>query len=55
MLQGLLVEVVEAYAHCPRAFLFAKLWDPGRLQASLEQEPNTYWFKRWREAMTEAG
>ena len=26
-LQGLLIDVVEAYGHCPRALLFSKLWD----------------------------
>jgi hypothetical protein len=25
---GLLIEVDEAYTHCPKAFLRAKLWDP---------------------------
>ena len=50
VLQGLLVEVDEAYAHCPRAFLFSKLWDPERLTASLATDPNQYWFQRWREA-----
>ena len=50
VLQGLLVEVDEAYAHCPRAFLFSKLWDPERLAESLESDPNRYWFTRWREA-----
>ena len=50
VLQGLLVEVDEAYAHCPRAFLFSKLWDPERLAESLESDPNRYWFSRWREA-----
>lgn len=50
VIQGLLVEVDEAYAHCPRAFLFSKLWDPERLAESLESDPNRYWFKRWREA-----
>ena len=50
VLQGLLLEVDEAYAHCPRAFLFSKLWDPERLAESLGSDPNQYWFKRWREA-----
>ena len=27
-LQGLLIDVEEAYGHCPRAFKFSKLWDP---------------------------
>lgn len=50
VLQGLMLEVVEAYAHCPRAFLFAKLWDAGRLDESLATEPNKYWFGRYRES-----
>jgi uncharacterized protein len=28
LLQGVLVEVEEAYSHCPRAFRFADLWNP---------------------------
>ena len=28
LLQGVLVEVQEAYGHCPRAFRFADLWNP---------------------------
>jgi uncharacterized protein len=31
-LQGLLIEVEEAYGHCPRAFKFANLWDPKTIQ-----------------------
>jgi hypothetical protein len=27
VLQGILVEVEEAYGHCPRAINFAELWD----------------------------
>jgi PPOX class probable FMN-dependent enzyme len=50
VLQGLLLEVDEAYAHCPRAFLFSKLWDPEKLAENLEADPNRYWFNRWREA-----
>lgn len=50
VLQGLLVEVVEAYAHCPRAFLFAKLWDPDRLAENLATDPNKYWFRRYQDS-----
>ena len=50
VLQGLLVEVEEAYAHCPRAFLFSKLWDPERLEENLATDPNKYWFSRYRES-----
>ena len=50
VLQGLMLEVAEAYAHCPRAFLFSKLWDGKRLQASLAEKPNQYWFKRYQES-----
>ncbi len=28
LLQGLVVEVEEAYGHCPRSFRFADLWNP---------------------------
>ncbi len=49
VIQGLLVEVEEAYAHCPRAFLFSKLWDLERLGESLQSDPNRFWFDRWRE------
>lgn len=31
-LQGLLIEVEEAYGHCPRAFKFANLWDAETIQ-----------------------
>ena len=54
VLQGLLVEVDEAYAHCPRAFLFSKLWDPESLADALATDPNKYWFKWYRESR-EAG
>jgi len=32
ILQGVLVEVQEAYGHCPRAFTFSKLWDIENIQ-----------------------
>ncbi len=50
VLQGLLLDVEEAYIHCPRAFLFAKLWDPERLSDNLATDPNKYWFGRYRES-----
>ena len=30
--QGLLIEVDEAYGHCPRAFKFSKLWDTDQIE-----------------------
>lgn len=54
VLQGLLVHVKEAYAHCPRAFLFSKLWDVERIGKTVATEPNAYWFKRWRQAVEES-
>ena len=51
VIQGLLVEVDEAYAHCPRAFLFSKMWDPEQLEENLQSDPNRYWFGRWREGV----
>ena len=32
VLQGIVVEIEEAYGHCPRAFTFSKLWDAERAQ-----------------------
>ncbi|MDG2050409.1 MAG: pyridoxamine 5'-phosphate oxidase family protein [Myxococcota bacterium] len=52
ILQALLIEVDEAYAHCPRAFLFSKLWDTGSISENIEQNANQIWFKRWRESFT---
>jgi uncharacterized protein len=34
LLQGLLIEVEEAYSHCPRAFKFADLWNPETIAAN---------------------
>jgi len=51
ILQGVLVQVAEAYAHCPRAFLFSKLWDTSRIEETQAGEPNKYWLGRWRESM----
>jgi predicted pyridoxine 5'-phosphate oxidase superfamily flavin-nucleotide-binding protein len=50
VLQGMLLEVDEAYAHCPRAFLFSKLWDTGRIEEARGADSNRYWYGRWREA-----
>jgi predicted pyridoxine 5'-phosphate oxidase superfamily flavin-nucleotide-binding protein len=51
ILQGLLLEVDEAYAQCPRAFTFSKLWDVERIQASREADANRYWLGRWKQSM----
>lgn len=32
--QGLLIEIDEAYFHCPRSFQFAQLWDTDRIAAN---------------------
>ena len=55
VLQGMLLEVDEAYAHCPRAFTFSKLWETGQIEATRAKDPNDYWFGRWREEMERAG
>jgi hypothetical protein len=34
LLQGVLVEVEEAYSHCPRSFRFANLWNPETIAAN---------------------
>jgi len=38
-LQGLVVEVEEAYGHCPRALKFSQLWDIDTIQANQEHRP----------------
>ena len=32
LIQGILVDVDEAYLHCPRAFRFSKLWNPATIE-----------------------
>jgi PPOX class probable FMN-dependent enzyme len=39
LLQGLLIEVEEAYGHCPRALAFSKLWDADVIGANLSDPP----------------
>ena len=51
ILQGLMIEVVETYAHCPRAFLFSKLWDTEQIGEAREADANRYWLDRWRQSM----
>ena len=34
LLQGLLIEVEEAYGHCPRSFSFADLWNTETIQTN---------------------
>ena len=38
-LQGMLVEVEEAYSHCPRALKFSKLWDTEEISNNLQNSP----------------
>ncbi|MGH0036585.1 MAG: pyridoxamine 5'-phosphate oxidase family protein [Myxococcota bacterium] len=51
ILQGLEIEVSEAYAHCPRAFLFSGLWETGIIEKARVNDANRYWLGRWRDAM----
>ena len=39
--QGLLIEVEEAYAHCPRALKFSHLWDPEVIATNVQTPPVT--------------
>ena len=39
LLQGLLVEVEEAYPHCPRALKFSHLWDTDVIATNVENPP----------------
>lgn len=38
-LQGILIQVDEAYGHCPRALKFSKLWDVEQIQAHQAERP----------------
>ena len=38
-LQGIIVEVEEAYGHCPRALKFSQLWDIDTIRAHQERRP----------------
>ena len=38
-LQGMLIEVEEAYGHCPRALKFSKLWDSGEIARNQDASP----------------
>jgi PPOX class probable FMN-dependent enzyme len=47
--QALLLDVEEAYPHCPRAFGFSKLWDTERIRQNRASRPEEFWFKKWSE------
>jgi uncharacterized protein len=51
ILQGLLIEVDEAYAQCPRAFTFSKLWDTDRISEVRATNPNKHWLERFKASM----
>ena len=51
ILQAILLEVDEAYAQCPRAFTFSKLWDVDAIGVARSQGANRYWLGRWKESM----
>ena len=51
VLQGILLEVDEAYAQCPRAFTFSKLWDVERIGTAHAAKVDRYWLGRWKESM----
>ena len=38
-LQGIIIEVEEAYGHCPRALKFSELWDTDEIAANKAQRP----------------
>ena len=38
-LQGMLIEVEEAYSHCPRALKFSKLWDSEEIGSNKANSP----------------
>lgn len=51
ILQAIVLEVDQAYAQCPRAFTFSRLWDVERIGAAKEADANRYWLGRWKASM----
>lgn len=47
--QALLLDIDEAYPHCPRAFAFSNLWDTETIEQNLTSRSEKYWFKKWAE------
>ena len=41
LLQGLLIEVDEAYGHCPRALKFSNLWDVETIEKNKAESPDS--------------
>ena len=39
LLQGLLIEVEEAFGHCPRALKFSNLWDAETIEQNRQDPP----------------
>jgi len=50
--QALLLEVDEAYPHCPRAFSFSKLWNTKIIEQNQALRPEKFWFRKWSEAQS---
>ena len=51
ILQAILLEVDEAYAQCPRAFTFSRLWDVEQIGRAKAGDANRYWLGRWKASM----
>jgi PPOX class probable FMN-dependent enzyme len=47
ILQGLVLEVDEAYPHCPRAFKFSKLWDGETIERNSLVSSERHWYQKW--------
>ncbi|MCK6371851.1 MAG: pyridoxamine 5'-phosphate oxidase family protein [Gammaproteobacteria bacterium] len=49
-LQGLLIEIEEAYLHCGRSLRFSRLWDTGQIRQNAATRSDSYWARRWTSA-----
>ena len=47
LLQGLILEVDEAYPHCPRAFKFSRLWDEEAIHRNKAVSSDRHWYRKW--------
>jgi hypothetical protein len=51
ILQAWRVQVDQAFAHCPRAFRFSRLWDTDIITENAQHKSERYWYQRLTSVM----
>lgn len=54
-LQALHIEVDQAFAHCPRALRFSRLWDTDIIGENAEHKSERYWYQLLTKVMVIPG